>query len=210
MANINFTITGGVSGLQVTNIRGGYRYREDRDQGSPIGKLFGIAFGLIWVAAGIGMLFLPESAMPGASFYLKAAIGVVLAGLGWFIVSAIRRNLINVLEVDIAAHKLRHFMIDANNREHRRREIDFADVTGVFTETLGDSDVQTIQRVNLVVRYTGRPGRLVVLASHNKDIEIVRDLIATQVLHEEAAPAVNSPQALFGRAKWEVRQRTRT
>lgn len=206
--HLTFVLNAAVKKLQVEEIENGFRFREGRDDALTAGTVFGFSFGLVWVALGIGMLFLPETAMPGASPLLKAVIGAVLAGFGAFILGAVRNNRENVLEADLAHRTLRHFIVDRHNRRGGYREIAFSDVMGVFTEANQGSDEQRFPQQSLIINLRSRPGRLSVLTSNDADIASLRDFLATEVLNGQAAPVVNGLRSLVERTGWEIRQRS--
>jgi hypothetical protein len=187
----------------------GRRFSQLRDTGFSVGKIFGVVFGLVWVALGISMPFLPETATPGMGLFLKAGIGICVAVFGAFIVGMVWRNLGRVLEVDLGAGCLRHFAVDGNGNRHALREIAFQDVRGVFTEGEQDVHDNLIRRESLIISFDGRPGRLDALSAHSDQIAMVRDYIISEALHRQTAPVVGGARTFVECAKWEVRQRAR-
>ena len=202
MFGMSFVSATKIKGIETEEFVGGRRFSQERDMGFTLGKLFIVAFSLLWVGLGVAMPFLPEATVPGMGFLSKAAIGVSLVLFGGFIAIAIWRNLGNVLEVDIANRRIRYFAIDRNNKRHGFREIAFQDIRGVFTEGEPIDDNPCNVRERLIINYKGRPGRLDALLSSSDQIAIVRDFILTEALHQQAAPIVNGLEKFAKRAKW--------
>ncbi len=198
-----------VKGIRIEEFEGGRRFCQERDAGATFGTVFGIAFGLVWVALGLAMPFLSQATAPGLGFVLKAAIGVFLVLFGGFIISAVWRNLSGVLEVDLANACLRHFTVDRNNKRHGLRKIGFDAVRGIFTEAETSDETPAKRSESLIITYQGRPGRLHALSSSSGQIAMVRDYILKEALQQQAPPVVNGLAAFARRAKWEFQQRAK-
>ncbi len=209
MFGLTFLAKTDIKGIQTEEFEGGRRFRQGRDFGFTFGKLFGVLFGLFWIGLGIAMPFLSETAAPGMSLFLKAAIGIFMTLFGAFIISAVCRNLAGVLEVDLARRSIRSFTIDRNNKPHALREIAFQDVRGVFTEGESTDDDRAVYRESLIITYKRRPGRLTALTANSDQIAIVRDYILTAALQQQAAPVIDGWGGFVERAKWELQQRVK-
>ncbi|MDN5788896.1 hypothetical protein [Pseudorhodobacter sp.] len=195
--------------LVTQDIPGGLRITEPAMKTISVGRIFGTALALCFVAIGIGVLFVSDAAMPGAGILLRATIATVFTLFGGFVLWAMWQNLSSVLEIDLDKSELRHCYINGKGRHRSSRTIAFADVKGVFTEGLEVYQDPWIfdERSRLIISFRGRNGRLDALTGSTDEITALRDLILTQALNRQAAPVVDGVGAFVDRAKWQWRQR---